>query len=145
MYSLTEIQEHLEAATQSTISRQMIGYWFSPDKDKLPTDRYLPHLAKFFGVPTAYFYDDEVAREIDDEIKNVLALRALTDNLDEDDTQVLLRSLGDGFTPEQAKQVVNLVRQLKAESVVMKEDTDAGVRRGAAVPLPDFRPPRRNS
>ncbi|MER5808241.1 helix-turn-helix domain-containing protein [Streptomyces sp. NPDC002033] len=40
-----------------------------------PTLRHLEGLAKFFGVPAAYFFDDEVAESIGAELALLMALR----------------------------------------------------------------------
>jgi transcriptional regulator with XRE-family HTH domain len=40
-----------------------------------PTLRHISALAKFFGVPPAYFFDDEVAATVDAELKFLVSLR----------------------------------------------------------------------
>lgn len=40
-----------------------------------PTKRHLTGLAAFFGVPPAYFFDDDVATRIDKELDLAVALR----------------------------------------------------------------------
>ncbi|GAA2976308.1 helix-turn-helix domain-containing protein [Streptomyces fulvorobeus] len=40
-----------------------------------PTLRHLEGLAKFFGVPPAYFFDDQVARAVDTDLQLLTALR----------------------------------------------------------------------
>ncbi|MEU4218209.1 helix-turn-helix domain-containing protein [Actinoplanes sp. NPDC026623] len=40
-----------------------------------PTKRHLEALAAFFGVPVGYFFDDEAAARIDEQIELAIALR----------------------------------------------------------------------
>jgi transcriptional regulator with XRE-family HTH domain len=60
------------SATGVTISQSYIWQLRKQKKDN-PTLKHLQALADFFGVPPAYFFDDAVAGQIDDQIE---ALRA---------------------------------------------------------------------
>jgi transcriptional regulator with XRE-family HTH domain len=44
------------------------------DRDN-PTLRHLEALAKFFGVPPAYFLDDELAAKVDEQLSLVVAMK----------------------------------------------------------------------
>ncbi|OLZ43599.1 hypothetical protein BS329_38750 [Amycolatopsis coloradensis] len=140
-HSLGEIARHVSAATEDPVSRQLVSKWFNPALNNLPTEWQLPHVAAFFAVAKEFFTDDEAHRTIMKEIADVIALRNVTKYLNDEDTQVLRRDLGD-FTPEQAKKMLAAVQQIKAESDAADSARDS---RAKAVPLPAFRPPRRES
>jgi transcriptional regulator with XRE-family HTH domain len=82
-----------------------------------PTKRHIAGLAAFFGVPPSYFFDDEVADRIDDELDVVVALR---------DTQirgVALRMVD--LTPASVETIKGLVDRIrKIEGLPDPEDTD---------------------
>ncbi|MFK0250220.1 hypothetical protein ACIQUM_36425 [Amycolatopsis azurea] len=143
-YTFTEISEYLEKVTHATVSRQLISKWFSPDEDRLPTDRQIPHIAAFFGVTKDFFYDEEVYRAMMKQIDHVLALRNVTSKLGDEDAQVLLRSLDDEFTPEQAKQLLDAVARIKTDSDAEDENIPSAAG-STNIPLPSFRAPGRES
>ncbi|AJT70101.1 helix-turn-helix domain-containing protein [Streptomyces chattanoogensis] len=76
-----------------------------------PTLRHLEGLAKFFGVPPAYFFDDQVTSTVNGELSLLVALR-------ESGVQhVALRTAG--LSPESLRsigEVIELVRKLEGLS-----------------------------
>jgi transcriptional regulator with XRE-family HTH domain len=72
-YSYREIEagiaEYPGAMTAAYINQLVKG------KQPYPRIHYVETLATFFGVPVNYFFDDDFAREIDDQIAQVSAWR----------------------------------------------------------------------
>ncbi|MFF3671286.1 helix-turn-helix domain-containing protein [Microtetraspora malaysiensis] len=73
-YSFEEIAEALRGAGGPTISGTYIWQLRKGLRDN-PTKRHLEALAGFFGVPPAYFFDDEAAERIDAELSLLAAMR----------------------------------------------------------------------
>lgn len=72
-YSYREIEAGLTgrpgAMTAAHINQLALG------KQPYPRIHYVQALASFFGVPVTYFFDDDVAQQIDDQITEVSAWR----------------------------------------------------------------------
>lgn len=72
-YSYREIEAglagHPGAMTAAYINQLALG------KQQHPRIHHVEALASFFGVPVTYFFDDEVAEQIDDQISAVIAWR----------------------------------------------------------------------
>lgn len=58
----------------TTISAQYIWMLRHGKKDN-PTKRHIEALAGFFGVPPAYFFDDELTRQVSAELELLAAMR----------------------------------------------------------------------
>lgn len=56
------------------LSGSYVWYLRTGQRDN-PTYRHLSALARFFGVPPAYFFDDETSREVDAELDLLTAMR----------------------------------------------------------------------
>jgi transcriptional regulator with XRE-family HTH domain len=56
------------------MSGSYVWYLRTGQRDN-PTFRHLSALARFFGVPPAYFFDDETSREVDAELGLLTAMR----------------------------------------------------------------------
>jgi len=69
-----------------------------------PTKRHIEALAKFFGVPPSYFFDDEEAARIDAELDFLMALR------DVQVRQIALRARG--LSPELQSTIQTLIEQV---------------------------------
>jgi transcriptional regulator with XRE-family HTH domain len=69
-----------------------------------PTKKHIAALAKFFGVPPAYFFDDGEAARIDAELDFLMALR------DAQVRQIALRA--SGLTPELQTTIRTLIEQV---------------------------------
>jgi transcriptional regulator with XRE-family HTH domain len=73
-FSYEEVATAVREAGGPTISGTYIAMLRKGVRDN-PTLRHLEALARFFGVPAAYFHDDEVTRRIDSELELLVALR----------------------------------------------------------------------
>ncbi len=72
-YSYREI----EAGIQDQPGAMTAAYVQQLANGKQPNPRkyYIEALATFFGVPVSYFFDEEVTRQVDEEIKGVIGWR----------------------------------------------------------------------
>lgn len=61
-------------AEAGTFSKTYVWQLRTGQRDN-PTKRHLEALANFFGVPVAYFFDDEAARRIESQLELAVALR----------------------------------------------------------------------
>jgi transcriptional regulator with XRE-family HTH domain len=69
-----KLSEKIRESTGSTISSTYLWELATGKKHNL-TQGTLATLAKFFGVPGEYFFDDEVAARVDSQLELALALR----------------------------------------------------------------------
>jgi transcriptional regulator with XRE-family HTH domain len=76
-YSSEEVAQAIAAAGGPTISATYIWMLRRGVRDN-PTKRHLEALATFFGVPPAYFFDDAVTSNVDDQLGTLAALRDAT-------------------------------------------------------------------
>jgi transcriptional regulator with XRE-family HTH domain len=91
-----------------TISQSYIWQLRKAKKDN-PTMRHLQALADFFGVPAAYFFDDDVEGRVNEQLA---ALRAEQDRLtrlaNSSDVQLMAMRAGE-LSPKGRKQVMELL------------------------------------
>lgn len=73
-YSLEEVAAGIRGQGGPTISASYIWQLRKGVKDN-PTKKHMEALAEFFGVPAAYFFDDEAAARIEAELSMLAALR----------------------------------------------------------------------
>lgn len=73
-YTFEEVAEEIRARGGPTISATYIWQLRKGIRDN-PTKKHLEALAGFFGVPPAYFFDNEAAARIDAELDLLVALR----------------------------------------------------------------------
>lgn len=73
-YSYMEVSKGIEAQGGPTISATYLWELRTGRKDN-PTVKHIEALAQFFGVPPSYFLDEEKAKEIDEELALLGALR----------------------------------------------------------------------
>jgi len=73
-YSYREVAAAIDAQGGPTISASYIHMLRTGGKDN-PTKRHIEGLAKFFGVPPGYFFDDEEARKINAQLELLAAMR----------------------------------------------------------------------
>ena len=73
-YTFEEAAEEIRARGGPTISATYIWQLRKGIRDN-PTKKHLEALAGFFGVPPAYFFDNEAAARIDAELDLLVALR----------------------------------------------------------------------
>ena len=73
-YSNEEVAKACREATGESFSTTYLWQLRTGRRDN-PTKRHLEALAQFFGVPPAYFFDDEQSRKIAEELALLGALR----------------------------------------------------------------------
>ncbi|HEY3682481.1 MAG TPA: helix-turn-helix domain-containing protein [Streptosporangiaceae bacterium] len=103
-FSFEEVAEALRAKGGPTISATYIWQLRKGIRDN-PTKRHLEALAGFFGVPPAYFFDDEETRRIDAELMLLTALR------DSPVRQIALRA--NGLSPKSLEAIADMVDRVR--------------------------------
>lgn len=103
-YSFGEVAEALRAKGGPTISATYIWQLRKGLRDN-PTKRHLEALADFFGVPPAYFFDDEETRRIDAELALLTALR------DAPVRQIALRA--NGLSTKSLEAIAEMVERVR--------------------------------
>jgi transcriptional regulator with XRE-family HTH domain len=73
-FTYDEVAQGCEAAAAGTFSKTYVWQLRTGQRDN-PTKRHLEALAAFFGVPVAYFFDDEAAERIESQLALAVALR----------------------------------------------------------------------
>jgi ESX-1-secreted protein regulator len=73
-YTYAEIERELRRLGKATISGSYLWQLHKGERDN-PTKKHLEALASFFGVPPAYFFDDELASRVEAELADLVALR----------------------------------------------------------------------
>ncbi len=102
-YTHEEVARGAEALGGPTISATYVWQLRKGHRDN-PTKHHLEALAGFFGVPPAYFFDEESAGQVAAELELLAALR------DEDVRQVALRAAD--MTPGARAALRQLVDQM---------------------------------
>ncbi|UQA92296.1 helix-turn-helix domain-containing protein [Streptomyces halobius] len=102
-YSTEEAAQAISARGVS-ISGSYIWLLRKGQRDN-PTLRHLAALAEFFGVPPAYFFDDEVTEKVNTQLKLATALR---------DTRVRSLALrADGLSPASLDALLTMVNEAR--------------------------------
>ncbi|TCO62444.1 helix-turn-helix domain-containing protein [Actinocrispum wychmicini] len=105
-----------------TISQSYIWQLRKAKKDN-PTMRHLQALADFFGVPAAYFFDDDVAGRVNEQLAALKAEQArLTKLANSSDVQLMAMRAGE-LSAKGRKQVMDLL-----DVVYQLEQTKRGAR-----------------
>jgi transcriptional regulator with XRE-family HTH domain len=73
-YTYEQVSKAIEARGGPTISAAYVWQLRKGLRDN-PTKRHLEALADFFGVPPSYFFDEDAAGRIDDQLRLLAALR----------------------------------------------------------------------
>jgi transcriptional regulator with XRE-family HTH domain len=120
-YSYREVAKAIEDRHGPTISASYLNQLRTGVKDN-PTKRHIEALATFFGVPAAYFFDDDAAARIDAELDLLAALR------DSGVRQIAMRAAG---LPPQGLESVRQIIEL-ARSVSGLQDGDDTISTGDA-------------
>lgn len=102
-YTHEEVAQAIRSRGGPTISAAYLWQLRRGIRDN-PTKHHLEALAGFFGVPVSYFFDDEQARIVDDEIELLQAIR------DAEVRDVALRTMR--LSPEARKSVAAIVAEL---------------------------------
>jgi transcriptional regulator with XRE-family HTH domain len=102
-YTYEEVAQAIRDRGGPTISAAYIWQLRQGRRDN-PTMRHLEALAGFFGVPVAYFFDDEQSRRVDEEIELLHAMR------DAEVRDVALRTMQ--LSPEARRSVSAIITEL---------------------------------
>lgn len=102
-YTYEEVAEGIRAQGGPTISAQYLNQLHRGRRDN-PTKQHLEALAKFFGVPVAYFFDDTQTALIDEEIALLSVIR------DQEVKDLALRTLE--LSPEARRSVAAIIEEL---------------------------------
>lgn len=95
-------------ATGVTISQSYIWQLRRGRKDN-PTFKHLQALAKFFGVPVSYFFDDEVTDRVNEQLEQLRAEQArLNEIMGSSDAQLMALRAGE-LSPQGRRQVMDLL------------------------------------
>ena len=118
-YSFEEVADAIRDRGGPTISATYLWQLRKGIRDN-PTKKHLEALAGFFGVPPAYFFDEDVSERVDAELDLLVALR------DAGVRHLAMRAFG--ISPESLRAIADIVES---------------VRRVEGVPEPDAELPRR--
>jgi transcriptional regulator with XRE-family HTH domain len=114
-YSNEDVSAAIARDQGETISASYIWYLRTGQRDN-PTFKHLNALATFFGVPPAYFFDDNTSREVEAELGVLAAMR------DAGVRDVALRAAGlSAESLDTIGDVITRVRQLEGLSAPAKE------------------------
>jgi transcriptional regulator with XRE-family HTH domain len=113
-YSNEEVARAIRAEG-GDISRAYLSYLRNGDRDN-PTLQHLEALARFFGVPAAYFFDDNVTAETDAQLEIVAALR------DAGVRSVAMRVAG--LSPKGLLAVTAMIEEVRALEGLPRESPD---------------------
>lgn len=103
-YSLEEVAAGIRARGGPTISASYVWQLRKGLKDN-PTKKHMEALADFFGVPAAYFHDDDAATRVEAELVALAALR------DAGVRRVALRAAG--LSPESLAAIASIVESAR--------------------------------
>lgn len=104
-YSLEEVAEGIRRQGGAAISGQYVWQLRRGTRDN-PSMRQLEALAQFFGVPTAYFFDDEATARIDAQLELLVALR------DASVQELALRAAG--LSPESLRAIAGMIEHARS-------------------------------
>jgi len=102
-YTTEEVAQAI-TATGVSISGSYIWLLRKGQRDN-PTLRHLEAVAKFFGVPPAYFFDEATAAGVDEELGLLVALR------DAGVQNVALRA--SGLSPESLHSIAEMIQRVR--------------------------------
>lgn len=107
-YSNEHVAAAIGRASGVTISQSYIWQLRKGKKDN-PTLKHLQALADFFGVPAAYFFDNEVTDRINVQLQALAAEQARRElNADRDQGALMAMRAGE-LSPERRQQVMDLL------------------------------------
>lgn len=117
-FSNEEVAEALRERGGPTISATYLWQLRKGLRDN-PTKKHLEAVADFFGVPPAYFFDDEAGKRIDAELELLTALR------DGPVRQLALRA--SGLSPESLNALAEMIDRVR-ELEGLPDDSGSGRR-----------------
>jgi transcriptional regulator with XRE-family HTH domain len=103
-YTNDEVAAAICEGDGPTISGAYLWYLRRGERDN-PTKKHLEVLASFFGVSPSYFFDEEEARKIDEELELLAALR------DAGVKKVALRAAG--LSPKNLKTLAKMIGNVR--------------------------------
>ena len=103
-YSNKEVADAIAAEGGPTISVTYLWQLRNGKRDN-PTMHHLEAVAKFFGVPPSYFFDDEAAARLDEQLGVLTALR------DASVRDIALRTFG--LSPAGVEAVTAMIEQVR--------------------------------
>lgn len=115
----------VEKASGVTISQSYIWQLRKGKKDN-PTLRHLQALADFFGVPAAYFFDDEVTARVNRQLDTLRAEQARRESNDANDQVTLMAMRAGELSPERRRQVMDLLDVVYALEQAERRDQAIG-------------------
>jgi transcriptional regulator with XRE-family HTH domain len=118
-YTHEQVATAIEQAGGPTISATYVWQLRRGLRDN-PTKHHMEALARFFGVPPAYFFDDEVAARIDEQLDLLAAFR------DPQVRELTLRA--SGLSPETLKTVIDMVDRARELEGLPKRPAAAGIK-----------------
>jgi transcriptional regulator with XRE-family HTH domain len=117
-YTHEEVANAIREAGGPTISATYVWQLRKGIRDN-PTKRHLEALSAFFGVPPAYFFDDEASDRIDAELSLLASLR------DASVRQVALRA--SGLSQESLEAIAEMIERVrKLEGLPERPARDEG-------------------
>lgn len=102
-FTYEEVARGCTDAGQGTFSKTYVWQLRTGQREN-PTKRHLEALATFFGVPPAYFFDEDVATRVDSQLAMATALR------DAEVRDVALRMMGMDDTSRQS--ILRIVQEV---------------------------------
>lgn len=118
-YSNEEVAAAIEAQGGPTISGTYVWLLRKGQRDN-PTKKHLEALANFFGVPPAYFFDDDIAAQLGAELDLLVALRDASVR----DIALRVAELSPGSL-EAIRGMIDQVRELEARSTPKRRRTES--------------------
>lgn len=104
-YSHRDVANAINGRGEPTISPTYIWQLRTGLKDN-PTKKHLEALAEFFGVPPAYFFDDEASARVDEQLELLLALQ--------DDSVRHLALRARGLSTESLHAIAEMIERVRA-------------------------------
>ncbi len=119
-YTHEQVATAIEQAGGPTISATYVWQLRKGLRDN-PTKHHLEALAAFFGVPPAYFLDDELAARVDEQLDLLAAIR------DPQVRELALRA--SGLSPQTLQTVLDMVDRARELEGLPKAGTTRPARR----------------
>ncbi|MGQ7350647.1 helix-turn-helix domain-containing protein [Quadrisphaera oryzae] len=104
-YTYEQVASEIRDAGGPTISAAYVWMLRNGKRDN-PTMKHLEALASFFGVPAAYFFDDEVSRAVNEQLSLVAAMR------DAGVRKIAMRA--SGLSSESLGTIVDMIERVRA-------------------------------
>lgn len=116
-YTYEHVATAVREAGGPTISAAYVWMLRNGKRDN-PTMRHLEALASFFGVPPAYFFDEELSEQVNEQLALVAALR------DGDVRKVALRA--SGLSSESLGAIADMIERVRALEGLPDDPPPAG-------------------